>query len=140
MFTTLKDKVLWTTGVAGLVTLGVGWRADNAWLAGIGAATVCYFGLRAYGWAPRRLRYANDSGDGGESDLAALPLPRAAVDPTDTLALVEEMLIQGRSALLLRPQLVGNLTADQLARAREFVGESMALVPQGDVELDSLEL
>lgn len=140
MFTTFKDKVLWTTGAAGLITLAVGWWADNAWLAGIGAAAVCYFGLRAYGWAPRLRRSASSLDDDGAADLATLPLPRAAVDPTDTLALVEEMLTQGRSALLLRPQLVGNLSADQSAKAREFLGESMALVPQGEVELDSLEL
>jgi iron(II)-dependent oxidoreductase len=51
----------------------------------------------------------------------------------DARSLVDEMLSQGRYALLLRPQLIGNLSAEQLAKARAALSEGMCLVPAGDV-------
>jgi iron(II)-dependent oxidoreductase len=58
------------------------------------------------------------------------------VDPEDTDALVEQMLAQDRYALLLRPQIAGNLSEAQFGQALRVLGERMALVPDGDVELD----
>ncbi|MEX2112624.1 MAG: SUMF1/EgtB/PvdO family nonheme iron enzyme [Pirellulales bacterium] len=51
----------------------------------------------------------------------------------DARSLVDEMLSRGRYALLLRPQLIGNLSADQLAKARAALSEGMCLVPAGGV-------
>ncbi len=51
----------------------------------------------------------------------------------DAGSLVGEMLSRGRYALLLRPQLIGNLNTDQLARARTALSEGMCLVPAGEV-------
>lgn len=65
--------------------------------------------------------------------------PRAAADPTDTKGLVEEMLAQGRYALLLRKQVVSNLSDEQFERAREALSESMALVPEGEVALGPID-
>jgi gamma-glutamyl hercynylcysteine S-oxide synthase len=53
--------------------------------------------------------------------------------------LVDEMLDQGRYALLLRPQLVGNLSIEQLARTRAAFSEGMCLVPEGEVVLHYAE-
>lgn len=53
----------------------------------------------------------------------------------DQSALVEHMLNQRRYALLLRDQIVGNLSDCQRRRASEALNESMALVPEGDVLL-----
>jgi iron(II)-dependent oxidoreductase len=55
--------------------------------------------------------------------------------PADVLTLVEEMLTRGRYALLLRPQLISNLTENQRARAMGLLAESMALTPEGEVAL-----
>ncbi len=52
---------------------------------------------------------------------------------SDARSLVDEMLSRGRYALLLRPQLIGNLTADQLAKSRAALSEGMCLVPAGGV-------
>lgn len=75
------------------------------------------------------------------------PCPEA-VDETDTWpselvsrgaspvqSLVDEMLAQSRYALLLRRQLVGNLTVEQLARTRAALSDCMCLVPEGEVVL-----
>jgi gamma-glutamyl hercynylcysteine S-oxide synthase len=61
---------------------------------------------------------------------------RKHVDPNDIGALVEQMLAQDRYALLLRPQIAGNLDESQFGLALKVLGEFMALVPDGDVELE----
>ena len=58
------------------------------------------------------------------------------VDPNDIDALVEQMLAQDRYALLLRPQIAGNLSESQFGQALRVLGECMALVPDGDVQLE----
>ena len=58
-----------------------------------------------------------------------------ATDPGSIQSLVDEMLEQSRYALLLRPQLVENLTVDQLIRTRAALSEGMCLVPEGQVVL-----
>ncbi len=62
--------------------------------------------------------------------LASLPRAAGGVQ-----SLVDEMLTQSRYALLLRRQLIGNLTVEQLARTRAALSDGMCLVPEGDVEL-----
>jgi gamma-glutamyl hercynylcysteine S-oxide synthase len=59
-----------------------------------------------------------------------------AIDPTDSDALIAQMLAQGRYALLLRAQLAENLGEEHFARALAALGEQMALVPDGEVALD----
>jgi iron(II)-dependent oxidoreductase len=54
----------------------------------------------------------------------------------DARSLVDEMLSRGRYALLLRPQLIGNLSPEQLAKARSALSEGMCLVPAGGVILN----
>jgi formylglycine-generating enzyme required for sulfatase activity len=61
---------------------------------------------------------------------------RKPIDPNDMYALVEQMLAQDRYALLLRPQIAGNLSQAQFGLALKVLGEGMALVPDGDVELE----
>jgi iron(II)-dependent oxidoreductase len=52
-----------------------------------------------------------------------------------TLSLVDQMIAQGRVALLLRPQIAASLSADELARAEEALDNAMAVVPEGSVEM-----
>lgn len=67
------------------------------------------------------------------SDLDSQPLYSTTdVEPT---SLIDEMLSQGRYSLLLRPQIVENLTEDQRSRAVELLNDGMALVPDGNVLL-----
>ena len=47
--------------------------------------------------------------------------------------LIGQMLAQGRFALLLRPQIVGNLTERQVQEALEELDKFMALTPEGSV-------
>lgn len=56
-------------------------------------------------------------------------------EPGPVQSLVDEMLRQSRYALLLRPQLVENLTVDQLIRTRAALSDGMCLVPEGQVVL-----
>lgn len=52
---------------------------------------------------------------------------------SETEELVEEMLSQGRFALLLRPQVIGNLTFSQKKKAEATLHERMAAVPPGEL-------
>jgi iron(II)-dependent oxidoreductase len=64
------------------------------------------------------------------------PQPAASANGENRLAtLVDEMLAQSRYALLLRPQLIGNLTHEQFARTRAALAEGMCLAPEGEVVL-----
>ena len=53
----------------------------------------------------------------------------------DAGELVEQMMVEGRFALLLRAQLKSYLRPEQLSRAQEALDEEMALVPEGEVLL-----
>jgi iron(II)-dependent oxidoreductase len=73
---------------------------------------------------------------GGEAVPALAELAVAEqLKPTGEPSLIDEMLWQSRYALLLRPQIIGNLTSDQLARTRAALSEGMCLVPSGEVVL-----
>jgi iron(II)-dependent oxidoreductase len=71
---------------------------------------------------------------------AAIPPVRLPADPNDLDALVEQMLAQYRFALLLRQKIAGNLSEAQFGQTLKILGESMALVPDGDVELEEGDL
>lgn len=60
-------------------------------------------------------------------------------DATDLSMLIEEMLAHGRCALLLRPQIVGNLTPRQFERTRSALADEMAIVPAGEVVLADMD-
>ncbi len=60
-----------------------------------------------------------------------------SADPNDRNALIDEMLAQGRFALLLRPQIAGDLAERQFRQALTALDTGMALVPEGAVVLTS---
>src|SRR4051794_17000412 len=108
------DKILWMTGLAALINLAIGWLLGSWLLAGIGAAGLCYFGLRGCGWGPGRStplqKISSVDRERRDSQLQDRE-PRAGLEikderTGDARSLVEEMLAQGRHALLLRPQVV----------------------------------
>jgi iron(II)-dependent oxidoreductase len=59
--------------------------------------------------------------------------------PHNPAVLVEVMLAEGRYALLLRPQLVGNLSAEQRQRAIGFLARHASLVKSGPVVVLGVE-
>ncbi len=69
------------------------------------------------------------------AELAEAEAAELAESSGNAMSLVDEMLSRGRYALLLRPQLITNLSPDQLARARSSLSEGMCLVPAGEVAL-----
>jgi iron(II)-dependent oxidoreductase len=64
------------------------------------------------------------------------PAPVRRQTPHELRSLVDQMFSDSRYSLLLRPQIVGDLTEDQLQRAHELLADEMALVPTGDVDLE----
>jgi iron(II)-dependent oxidoreductase len=57
----------------------------------------------------------------------------------DVESLVDAMLAHGRYALLLRRQLVSNLSPAQFRSARELLQQQMSLVPEGEVMLAAVD-
>ncbi|MGA2798781.1 MAG: formylglycine-generating enzyme family protein [Thermoguttaceae bacterium] len=113
----------------------------------IGAAAVGMVYALAQGISDRRrlkwgifARRQNNSPENaamqGRKAAPAAAAARKAVDPNDIDSLVEQMLAQDRYALLLRPQIAGNLGPALFGLALKVLGERMALVPDGDVELE----
>jgi len=120
-----------------LINLGLGWLTANIWLAIAGGAGLGYA-------IPRLAHLIRDASlKSPRTQPAAVrshvPKPRKQVDPNDTDALVEQMLEQGRFALLLRPQISPRLDEAQFARALQKLEETMALVPDGEVVLGQLD-
>ena len=129
------NRVLWV-----ILVLGVGNLALGIWMpcwasVGASACTLAYVSVRCQS---RRV---------GKSALvlteiphavvpAARPAPRAPVDPNDTAALADEMLAQGRAALLLRPQIARTLDGQLFGQALDAFSTAMALVPEGEVGLN----
>jgi iron(II)-dependent oxidoreductase len=63
--------------------------------------------------------------------------PTRSEPATDIGDLVDEMLAQGRYSLLLRPQLIRNLSAPQIEHTRAVLHDAMAIVPAGEVMLNA---
>jgi len=99
-------------------------------------------------WAIRHPKLRSGSGnrstvasDGGPAPMEDWTPPKDTPRPPtarrapadDTL--VEQMIAQGREALLLRPQIAANLTDADLATAQVALDEAMAIVPQGVVNM-----
>ena len=135
-----KNKKLWgAVGASAAILAAAAWFSVWIALAIVVAAAVAGFIAKRYQIVLRR-------GPGSAANPGSLLqtvthaiAPRIAADPTDTQGLVEEMLAQGRYALLLRKQVVSNLTDEQFERAREALSESMALVPEGEVVLGPID-
>ncbi|MBX7166804.1 MAG: formylglycine-generating enzyme family protein [Pirellulales bacterium] len=63
----------------------------------------------------------------------AAPPPVAEKPGNSSAQLIDQLLRHGRHALLLRPEIVENLTAEQLERTLAELADQMALVPEGEV-------
>ena len=129
-------------GVASAACLALG-AFLGQWTIGLGgaAAGLCLMGLLE----PVRRRLGLAAGD-SEVDFAAplepapvargvqpaappLPEPKECTDGTA----VEQMLAQGRYALLLRPQIASTLSPSDVRLAQDALDDWMGIVPQGPV-------
>jgi iron(II)-dependent oxidoreductase len=112
--------------------LALAWRTGY-WTAGCAGAFAALCLLAACN--PRvGGRRKTDENDFPITSQAAQPRPkRAAATGGDNLA--RQMIAQGREALLLRPQIAGNLSAEDLTAAQAALDETMTIVPQGSVLL-----
>lgn len=123
-------------GGAALAVGGAALWSIHPWLLGAGLiATTSVAGC--VGWQTVR-RYRDCVKSEGLATLLQSKLSAAAAEPEpveETGDLIDQMLRQGRYALLLRPQIVANLAGDQVQRAMDALDEHMALVPDGDVVL-----
>ncbi len=135
--------------VLGLVTFTLVTAAAGAWFSGqwlIAAAAIpLVMMLVAVGL--RRPPEREEAAPVREKKLVAkqpqskcprpTPVQRIQYDVDDPAYLAQQMLEQGRYALLLRPQIASNLRRDQLATASRCLDEAMGIVPEGDVLLQS---
>ena len=121
-----------------LAVLTGNWTA----FAAVAVATLCLLAIRSSSGRSRRSSQSAAAGNllpNQTEEWTAPPAPRpptarrAAADDS----LVEQMIAQGREALLLRPQIAANLNDADLAAAQVALDESMAIVPQGVVMMRS---
>ena len=118
----------WLLAVAAL-SLPVGWLFGYGLLgAGLAFTLLCVAGARSA--LPRQSTAAAPQRAG----MAATPARVERTTPSN-LTLVEEMLAQGRTALLLRQQIAQGLSATELQAAQDKLDDSMAMVPEGQVSM-----
>jgi iron(II)-dependent oxidoreductase len=86
---------------------------------------------------PKPEPLSRDSNSSLEHDPSSCKSEDEFAEPVD---LVDEMLEHSRYALLLRPQIVGNLTRAQLETATRKLDDDMALVPEGEVVMPSAQV
>ncbi len=133
---------------------GLVWRSVN--LLGIGAATLCFLLRRAWEAAKPDATGSQNSGNrltaGTTHRVRSNASERQSVDedvssvgsslqnfaPKSTDALVNELLANGRYALMLRPETKQHLTQFQVMRAIRQLDEAMSLVPAGRVLIGQL--
>lgn len=133
-----SSVVRWTTGVAAAMNLGLGLGLGQPWLVLGGALGLGYVGLHWPSPAAPGERAANGPAEGPPPRRPRRIAPPAA-EQGDIDALVEQMLAQGRYALLLRPRIAASLSEEQFRRALAALEEDMALVPDGDVFLGPID-
>ena len=126
-------------GVGAFVTLAalLGALLWSQWLLA-GIAAVLFASCLTALLLRARRRRRSEPGSAEPSPAArkrAAPEPLARRTPSEPGDLAEEMIAANRYALLLRPQIAGNLSTQQVKAAREALEEDMAIVPEGDVFL-----
>ncbi|MGD9722297.1 MAG: formylglycine-generating enzyme family protein [Pirellulales bacterium] len=130
----LIDAVTWSCAAAPVAMVyGAKWRSVPRWFGGIFNSTCAAAFVRRKTPPPLVPEPRDEKRDEPLADCAEIVASEAFEAGGDANSLVEEMLARGRFALLLRPQLIANLSPEQLARARTALSEGMCLVPAGEV-------
>ncbi|HEV3418536.1 MAG TPA: formylglycine-generating enzyme family protein [Pirellulales bacterium] len=148
----ISRSLPWLLSVVAIVAIGWGEFAEIGSVVGTGIGAIVglavIFGVESVRHSRTELRHHRDAESGSVNDLHELSVAsdesavadsrRHAVKPEDEnlSSLVEQMLADGRFALLLRPQIAGNLAPEMLAAAQADLDRQMALVPDGEVQLE----
>jgi iron(II)-dependent oxidoreductase len=136
----LSDRfVRWAPTLAGVLVLSTGVYVGKAAVVGVGLVGTLFCIGRA-------MRQRSCGSPRSHSLIPLTPeadpppqTPRYDGAPNDLGMLIEEMLSHGRYALLLRPQIVGNLSGNQTERTHRALADGMAIVPAGEVMLGESE-
>ena len=140
MQTRNSDTILGLMLLFCVVNAVFGWWIPNVWLIAAAMVGMCYVLLRISHNRATAVRNG-----GRRPDHASGPTVRKravaekATDPANTAGLIEQMLEQGRFALLLRPRVVGNMTPKQHRCAMGMLEDAMSLVPDGEVVLGGFD-
>jgi iron(II)-dependent oxidoreductase len=130
-----RQNFAWgAVGVGGALLLWGAW-SHHLLSFGLGAASLVAGGVAITGWRPTRKAAEKVAPPHTTAVEPFTPAPRTVVAPEDTTGLVEQMLAQGRYALMLRPKVVNNLSPAHRDRTRDELTEQMAFVPAGEVGL-----
>src|SRR5262245_8114961 len=133
----------WMLAATVPLSLLAGWLLGQFPFGAIGAAgALCALAIRNAGrWSGSRGKAEVRGGDRSAPPVEDWSPPKntprpptARRAPADD-GLVEQMIAQGREALLLRPQIAANLNDTDLAAAQVALDEAMAIVPQGIVNM-----
>ncbi|MCC6124390.1 MAG: SUMF1/EgtB/PvdO family nonheme iron enzyme [Pirellulales bacterium] len=132
--------------LGGVFLLNAGVMLNEPGLAGVGGVVVVFALARAFVLRRKHdrehallLRASQETARRKEHAVKPRAAAAAAIDPTDSDALVAQMLAQDRYALLLRAQLADNLCEAHFGKALAALGEQMALVPDGEVALEETD-
>lgn len=102
---------------------------------------LCVLGvaLAPFPWIRKSKKRVTQQASNTDCDSGTTPKTDVS-RPADPLELVDVMLQHSRFALLLRPQIISNLSQDQLDKATGLLDEAMALVPEGEVVMPSAQV
>jgi iron(II)-dependent oxidoreductase len=132
----------WLAALAAL-SLFAGWLTTYSTLgAAIALTTLCILAIRAphsklaLPWSRPRQPSTPPAPEPPAPVVQSVrpPRPKKAKSGAKD-SLVEQMVDQGRVALLLRPQIAANLSDIDLQKAQDALDNSMAMVPQGQVAM-----
>lgn len=132
-----RRRWAWIAACAGAALLVFGGWWNSLPMFGLGAVSFALGVKSILGW---RAKASTASAMPDAPAPAPKPVvvdvrPRPHVPPEDTEGLVEQMLAQGRYALMLRPKVVANLSIAHRERTRDELTEQMAFAPAGEVGL-----
>ena len=133
-----RKNSIWIVGGAGLSCFALGTYTHNLLLASAGFAGVAFY---VFSQQRRAAPASADSSSVPTSPPAVHP-PQPAARPPEIPHdedLIATMVRQGRYALLLRPQLIANLEADQVETVWDALQLRMGFVPEGDVVVGRIE-
>ncbi len=139
---TLKYLSTWgMSGVTVAVTLWASLVTGNWLIFGLATVAVIPFPLLRLIRDRKRRSQAAQPQEKPRVRREPRPKPERPISPiydtNDPAYLAQRMLEQDRYALLLRPQIAANLRREQLQAAISSLDESMGIVPEGDVLLQS---
>ncbi|QDU93314.1 formylglycine-generating enzyme family protein [Lignipirellula cremea] len=132
---TFLDRAMLSISLATLALTYLAGKTFGFWIAAV--ILVAWLGLRTRQMVRQRYQASDTPQEPTPATTAPAtakksPLHAAPV-AEDTGDLIEGLLAESRYALLLRPQIVGNLTADQITRGLTLLDEEMAMIAAGDV-------